>query len=49
MKIAAQPESARLFDPADPHRLETRRSDQAFDFVASTLVVGHVEQNCGLG
>jgi len=49
VKIAAHLESARLFDPADPHRLKARRSDQVLDFVAPMLVLGHVEQNRGLG
>ena len=49
VKIAAHLESARLFDVADPHRLKAGRSDQVLDFVAPVLVLGHVEQNCGLG
>lgn len=49
VKIAAHLESARLFDPADPYRLKPRRSDQVLDLVAPMLVLGHVEQNRGLG
>ena len=48
-EAATHLESARLFDPADLHRLEATRSDQPFDFVATTVVVGHVEQNRWLG
>jgi hypothetical protein len=49
VKVSAHLESARLFDPADPHRLKARRSDQVLDFGAPVLVLGHVEQNRGLG
>ena len=34
VKVATHLESARLFDPADLHRLEASRSDQPLDFVA---------------
>jgi hypothetical protein len=34
--------SARLLDPADPHRLKARRSDQVLDFVAPMRVLGRV-------
>jgi hypothetical protein len=45
VKVATHLEPARLFDPADLHRLEASGSDQPFDFVAPAVVVGHVEQN----
>ncbi|MGH3188296.1 MAG: hypothetical protein ACRDOL_13680 [Streptosporangiaceae bacterium] len=40
MKVAAHLESTRLPDPAGLHRLEAGRSDQPFDFLASTVVAG---------
>ena len=49
VKIAAHLKSARLFDPADPHRLKAHGSDQVLDFVVPMLVHGRVEQNRGLG
>ena len=49
VQVAAHLESARLFDPADLHRLEAGRSNQPLDFVATTVVVGHVEQHRRLG
>jgi len=45
VKVAAHLESTRLFDPADLHRLEAGRPDQPLDFLASTVVVGHVEED----
>jgi hypothetical protein len=45
VKVAAHLESTRLFDPADLHRLEAGRSDQPLDFLASTVVVGRVEED----
>jgi hypothetical protein len=49
VKVAAHLESARLFDPSNPDRFKARRSDQVLDFVVSMLVLGHIEQNRGLG
>jgi hypothetical protein len=43
VRIAAHFESARLFDPADPHRLKARRSDQVLDFDASMLELGNLD------
>jgi len=45
VKVAAHLEPTRLFDPAGLHRLEAGRSDQPLDFLASTVVVGHVEED----
>jgi len=45
VKIAAHLEPTRLFDTADLRRLETGRSDQPPDFLASTVIVGRVEQD----
>jgi hypothetical protein len=45
VKVAADLEPARLFDPAGLHRLEAGRSDQPLDCLASTVVIGHVEQD----
>jgi hypothetical protein len=49
VKVAAYLESTRLLDPAGLHRLEPGRPDQPFDFLASTVVVGRVEQDRRLG
>ena len=49
VKVATHLESARLFDPADLHRLEARGSDQPLDFVAGAVVVGHVDRTAGSG
>jgi hypothetical protein len=45
VKVATHLEPAGLVDSADLHRLESCRSDQPLDFVATTGIVGHVEQN----
>jgi hypothetical protein len=45
VKVAAHLEPTRLVDPAGLHRLEAGRSDQPLDFLASTVVVGRVEQD----
>ena len=45
VKVAADLESARLFEPADLDRLEAGRSDQPLDFLAGTAVVGRVEED----
>jgi hypothetical protein len=45
VKVAPNLESTRLFDPADLHRLEAGRSDQPLDFLASTVIVGRVEED----
>ena len=45
VKVAAHLESTRLFDPADLHRLEAGCSDQPLDFLASTVIVGGVEED----
>ena len=44
MQIAAHLKPARLFDTADPHRLETGRPDQPLDFLAGPVIVGRVEE-----
>ena len=49
VKVATHFEPARLVEPADLHRLEASSSDQPLDFVVTTVVVGHVEQNRLLG
>ena len=49
VKVTTHLEPARLFDPADLHRLEASRSDQPLDFVATTVIIDHVEQNRWLG
>ncbi len=49
VKVAIHFEPARLVDPARLHRLEASGSDQPLDFVATTVVVDHVEQNRWLG
>ena len=49
VKVATDLEAARLFDPADLYRLEASRSDQPLDFVATTVIIDHVEQNRWLG
>jgi hypothetical protein len=45
VKVAADLEPTRLFDPVGLDRLEADRPDQPLDFLASTVVVGRVEQN----
>ena len=45
VKVAAHLEPTRLFDPAGLHRLDAGHSDQPLDFLASTVVVGRVEQD----
>ncbi|MGO9961857.1 MAG: hypothetical protein ACLPUG_00305 [Acidimicrobiales bacterium] len=45
MKVAAHLESARLFNPAGLHWLETGAADQPLDFLARTVVVGNVKEN----
>ena len=45
VKVAAHLEPTGLFDPADLHRLEAGRSDQPLNFLASTVVVGRVEED----
>jgi hypothetical protein len=45
MKVAAHLEPARLFEPAGLDRLEAGRSDQPLNFLASTVVVGRVEED----
>ncbi len=49
MKVATHFEPARLVDPADFHRLEASGLNQPLDFVITTVVGGHVEQNRWLG
>ena len=48
MKVAAHLEPARLFEPAGLDRREAGRPDQPLDFLASTVIVGRVEQDRGL-
>jgi hypothetical protein len=45
VKVAADLESTRLFEPADLHRFESGRCDQPLDSLASTVVVGRVEED----
>ena len=45
MKVAAHLEPTGLFDPADLHRLEAGGADQPLNFLAGTVVVGHVEED----
>jgi hypothetical protein len=49
VKVATHFEPAGPVGPADFDRLETGGRDQPLDFVATTVVVGRVEQNRWLG
>jgi hypothetical protein len=46
VKVAAHLEPARLFDPADLHRLKPGRSDQPLDLLVGLVIVSRVEE-CG--
>jgi hypothetical protein len=45
VKVAAYLESTGLLESAGLHRLEAGCSDQPLDFLASTVLVGHVEED----
>jgi hypothetical protein len=45
VKVAAHLEPTRLLDPARLDRLEAGHPDQPLDFLASTVVVGRVEED----
>jgi hypothetical protein len=47
VKVATDLEAARLFEPADLHRLKACSSDQPLDFVVTSVVVGHRTMSSG--